>query len=302
MSFTVSSLLKSFKVNWRCLETLRGVVKDIIYDKELLYVSQIENSISNVGDNIVLSMHEYFYLSNKDFTVKTKLTDMDQNTELLCRILKTCINKSKMDVLSLVGKNFTQEYENDPVKTWIKEIPLKYTVHIDEYNNKKMFELVCNVVYDDEKNALGNKKRNTLIKFDPCICPERFADKKEWLYMITINDRIVKLGGTRTGLAGRVGSYLCGHHIRERGKSGDCSKTNGYIYNTLEFYLRNGSKVCMYGYELPVTSFNIDILNKPVNIIAQTYHAYESTFMEDFKNTYGNYPVLCDNSDPEYKN
>jgi hypothetical protein len=112
---------------------------------------------------------------------------------------------------------------------------------------------------------------------------------------------IVKIGGTRTGLKGRVSSYLCGHHIKERGKSGDCSKTNGYIYNTLEFYLKLGSKIQMYGYELPKTEFTIEIFGKERKIIAQTYHAYESTFLEDYKNNYNVYPILSDNSDPDYK-
>ena len=53
-----------------------------------------------------------------------------------------------------------------------------------------------------------------------------------------MNDYIIKIGGTRTGLKERCGSYLCGHHVEERDKSGDCSKTNAYIYNTFEFYLR----------------------------------------------------------------
>jgi hypothetical protein len=53
-----------------------------------------------------------------------------------------------------------------------------------------------------------------------------------------MNGYIIKIGGTRTGLKERCGSYLCGHHIEERDKSGDCSKTNAYIYNTFEFYLR----------------------------------------------------------------
>ena len=34
-------------------------------------------------------------------------------------------------------------------------------------------------------------------------------------------------------------SYLCGQHVLERGKSGDCSKTNAYIYNSFVFYLKN---------------------------------------------------------------
>jgi hypothetical protein len=43
-----------------------------------------------------------------------------------------------------------------------------------------------------------------------------FKEKKEWIYLFLINKRIVKIGGTRTGLSGRCASYLCGHHIQER--------------------------------------------------------------------------------------
>lgn len=112
---------------------------------------------------------------------------------------------------------------------------------------------------------------------------------------------IVKIGGTRTGLKGRAVSYLCGHHIEERGKSGDCSKTNGFIYNTFEFYLNLGCKIQMCGYELPKTEITIEIFRKETKITAQTYHAYESTFLEDYKKNYNEYPVLNDNCDPDYK-
>jgi hypothetical protein len=64
-----------------------------------------------------------------------------------------------------------------------------------------------------------------------------------------INDYIVKIGGTRAGLRGRANSYLCGHHIKERSKSGDCSKTNGFIYNTFVHYLNKGFKIEMYAYK-----------------------------------------------------
>jgi hypothetical protein len=147
----------------------------------------------------------------------------------------------------------------------------------------------------------GQKKRNTLIQFIPKISNEEFNKKNEWLYLLIINGRIVKIGGTRTGLKGRVVSYLCGHHIEERGKSGDCSKTNGFIYNTFEFYLQLGCKIEMYGYKLPKTQITIEIFEKKTNITAQTYHAYESTFLEDYKKIYNEYPILSDNCDPDYK-
>jgi hypothetical protein len=197
--------------------------------------------------------------------------------------------------------NINELYESSPIKKWIKTISTEKTILLDEYNRKEHFIPIADIVLDSEVSTSGNKKRNTLIQFVPRISNELFNKKTEWLYLLVINDRIVKIGGTRTGLKGRVSSYLCGHHIEERGKSGDCSKTNGFIYNTFEFYLTLGCKIQMYGYELPKTEITIEIFGKETKITAQTYHAYESTFLEDYKKMYNEYPVLSDNCDPDYK-
>lgn len=212
-------------------------------------------------------------------------------------------NNHNNDISGL--ENINELYENSLIKKWIKLIPIDKTISFEEYNRKKYFVPIADVVLDSEvftfgKNQ-GNKKRNTLIQFVPIIPTELFNKKIEWLYLLVINGLIVKIGGTRTGLKGRVVSYLCGHHIEERGKSGDCSKTNGFIYNTFEFYLKLGCKIQMYGYELPKTEITIEIFDKKTKITAQTYHAYESTFLEDYKKNYNDYPVLNDNCDPDYK-
>jgi hypothetical protein len=201
--------------------------------------------------------------------------------------------------------NIIELYTSSPIKKWIKLISTDKTVPIDEYNRKGNFIPIADIVLDSELftsgKKQGNKKRNTLIQFVPTISADEFNKKNEWLYLLVINGMIVKIGGTRTGLKGRVSSYLCGHHIEERGKSGDCSKTNGFIYNTFEFYLSLGCKIQMYGYELPKTEIMIEIFGKETKITAQTYHAYESTFLEDYKKNYNEYPILSDNCDPDYK-
>ena len=201
--------------------------------------------------------------------------------------------------------NINELYKSSLIKKWIKLIPTDKTIPFDEYNRKDHFIPIADIVLDKELFTSGkkkeNKKRNTLIQFIPTISTEAFNKKTEWLYLLVINGMIVKIGGTRTGLKGRVASYLCGHHIEERGKSGDCSKTNGFIYNTCEFYLNLGCKIQMYGYELPKTEITIEIFGKKTKITAQTYHAYESTFLEDCKKNYKEYPILNDNCDPDYK-
>ena len=201
--------------------------------------------------------------------------------------------------------NINDIYDSSLFKKWIKLIPINKTIPFDKYNRKDYFIPIADIVLDNEVftsgKKEGSKKRNTLIQFVPKISIENFNKKTEWLYLLVINGMIVKIGGTRTGIKGRVISYLCGHHIEERGKSGDCSKTNGFIYNTIEFYLNLGCKIEMYGYELPKTDFTIKIFGKETKIIAQTYHAYESTFLEDYRKNYGEYPILSDNADPDYK-
>jgi hypothetical protein len=201
--------------------------------------------------------------------------------------------------------NIMELYESSTFKKWIKLIPSDKTIPFDEYNRKEQFIPITDIVLDSEiftsGKKLGNKKRDTLIQFKPIISNEEFIKKNEWLYLLVINGMIVKIGGTRTGLKGRVASYLCGHHIEERGKSGDCSKTNGFIYNTFAFYLQLGCDIKMYGYELPKTEFTIEIFGKETNITVQTYHAYESILLEDYKKYYNNYPILSDKCDPNYK-
>ena len=203
-------------------------------------------------------------------------------------------------------ENVVQLCEQSQYNKWIKPIPVSKTVLFEEYNRKEYFIKIADIVLDNEifmsGKKQGLKKRNTLIQFMPTISNEEFSKKSEWLYLLLINNRIVKIGGTRTGLKGRVGSYLCGHHIEERGKSGDCSKTNGFIYNTFEFYLNLGCKIEMLGFQLPKTEMTIKIFNKDTTITTQTYHAYESTFLEDYKKNYNDYPILSDNCDPDYKN
>jgi hypothetical protein len=210
----------------------------------------------------------------------------------------------KNDMMVLLN-SVNKYYQNSLVKKWIKLVPLNNLVLFENYNRKDYFTPVADIVLDTEVYTYGDKKgmkkRNTLIQFIPKIPLSDFDKKDEWVYMLLINKGIVKIGGTRSGLKGRITSYLSGHHINERGKSGDCSKTNGFIYNTFEFYLNMGYKIEMYAYKLPYVENVINIFDKEIKIKAQTYHAYETTFLEDYKKIYNSYPVLSDKCDPDYK-
>ena len=189
--------------------------------------------------------------------------------------------------------------EKSVLKKWIKLIPTDKTMLFENYKNKKYFKPIGEIVLDtDEYNG---KRKVSLLKIIPRIELDEFSNKTEWIYLFVINKRIVKIGGTRTGIKSRWISYLSGHHTIERGKSGDCSKTNSFIYNTFEFYLHLGCKIEMYGYELPKKEVEIEIFDEKKMVLTQTYHAYESIFLEDYKKDYGEFPILCNNGDPDYR-
>ena len=200
--------------------------------------------------------------------------------------------------------NINELYESSLIKKYIKTISLDKTINFETLSQKSYFIPIANIVLDKEINdtgkSKGEKKRNTLIKLDN-FNKELIDKKKEWLYIIVINNRIVKIGGTRSGIKERFGSYLCGHHIAERNKSGKASETNKYVYNTLYFYLEQGCEIKLYGFELPVEEITRIVFGKETKIRVQTFHSYESVLIDDFKKQNGFIPFLCDNSDPDYK-
>ena len=200
--------------------------------------------------------------------------------------------------------NINELYESSLIKKYIKIIPQDKTIVFETLPQKSHFSHIADIVLDTEISnsgkSKGNKKRGTLIKLDN-FNKELVDKKKEWLYIIVINNRIVKIGGTRSGIKDRFGSYLCGHHITERNKSGKASETNKYVYNTIYFYLGLDCNIKLYGYELPVEEITRNVFGKETKIRVQTYHSYESVLIDEFKKQNGFIPFLCDNSDPDYK-
>ncbi len=187
-----------------------------------------------------------------------------------------------------------------PNKKWIKQLILEDELELEEFIFSVQFIKVADIVLDNETKKNGEQKRNTVIRFTPTISKKLWEFNDEWIYIMTMNNRIIKIGGTRNGLKSRCSSYLCGHHTVERGKSGKCSVTNAKVYNTFEFYLNHIENVNLelYGYQLPVSTKNYDIWGENVEIIVQTYHKYESMLLQKYKKQNGKFPVLSDNADP----
>lgn len=180
-------------------------------------------------------------------------------------------------------------------------------ISFEEFNQScgGVFQSGATLSLDDDRKPNGEKKRQTIVK--------AVADHPDWnseieaIYAIVRNGKIMKLGGTRTGMKKRFGSYLCGHCVPQRlMKNGEpypgkMSVTNAHLYHTIEDGLLRGENWKFYIWKLPTVQVTVDILGEPTTVIAQTYHAYESKIMQKFSQVAGAIPLLCNNADPNYR-
>ena len=186
---------------------------------------------------------------------------------------------------------------------WKKILVEEGILNMGDYNTicENKFVKRASIILDD------SPKRQTTIMTSVNVDQESiWKSKNEHIYCIVRNGRIMKIGGTRTSMKERWGSYLCGHCVPERAMKsggnfpGKMSVTNAHLYHTIEEDLLAGNSWEFWTWVLPVISVSVYILGTPTEVIAQTYHAYESRCIQKFKDTTGVIPQLCDNSDPSY--
>lgn len=180
-------------------------------------------------------------------------------------------------------------------------------ISFDEFNLScgEVFKPGATLFLDNDRKKNGEKKCHTIIKATPD--DPNWNQETEIIYAIVRDGKIMKLGGTRTGMVQRWNSYKCGHCVPQRTKKdgtpypGKMSVTNAHLYHTIEDGLLRGEDWKFYIWKLPSVQVTVDILGTPTTVIAQTYHAYESKIMQKFSQTAGALPLLCNNADPHYR-
>lgn len=219
---------------------------------------------------------------------------------------KYCFLHAKKNLVSPTKQVYNDKFkdgEQARIK-WNKNIDEKianYDIH--KYNKKcnNHFIQIATISLDDSTD------RKTTLKVD-IQDEKKWNSKKEHIYIIVRNDKIIKIGGTRTGMKNRWSSYLCGYFVPQRTKKngtsylGKMSVTNAYLYHTIEQdLLTTQSTWTIYIWKLPNKKYTENILGKNVEIISQTFHAYETRCIEKYKELTGHIPLLSSNCDPRYK-
>lgn len=126
---------------------------------------------------------------------------------------------------------------------------------------------------------------------------DKYAEYCEMIYIIAIDGKVAKIGGTYVGMKGRHSSYNCG--TRKARKKGTCSVTNYNVTEVQYASIRNGKKVEWYVYEVPSAKIMIDVWGENFEYNSKTYYKYESSLCEKYKSLKGHYPLLSNNSGVE---
>ena len=187
-------------------------------------------------------------------------------------------------------------------------VPIDFTVLVPwvDFAFKEHFVKVADIQLDEEvmkkstnTKKVGEKARQTFIRFVAVILKKIWSEEAEWIYVFVVDGLIVKIGGTRTGLLKRCGSYLSGHGIPELG--GNSNSTNAKIYWTFFHQLLEGKKIEMRACRLPEAVVTQTVFGSTKVIRTQCFHDWEAFCLEEFAKLYGSFPPLSDNCDPRYR-
>ena len=124
---------------------------------------------------------------------------------------------------------------------------------------------------------------------------EKYDSYRELIYAIVIDGKIVKIGGTYTGMKKRHGSYNCG--TRKARAKGTCSVTNFDITEYQFTALRQGKTVEWYVFDVPLAETTINLpWGDEIKYDAKTYMKYESSLCHKYASLRGAVPP-CNKQD-----
>jgi hypothetical protein len=120
---------------------------------------------------------------------------------------------------------------------------------------------------------------------------EKYESYRELIYAIVIDSKIVKIGGTYTGMKKRHGSYNCG--TRKARAKGTCSVTNFDITEYQFTALVQGKTVEWYVFDVPLAETTVNLpWGDEISYNAKTYMKYESSLTHKYAALKGAVPPL----------
>lgn len=121
-----------------------------------------------------------------------------------------------------------------------------------------------------------------------------YNEYKEVIYIVAIDGKVAKIGGSKVGLKGRHGSYNCG--TRKARNKGTCSVTNYNITETQYTAIMSDKTVEWYMFDVPTVEVEIDVFGKNEVVKASVFTKYEASLLAQYSSITGHFPILSVNS------
>lgn len=126
---------------------------------------------------------------------------------------------------------------------------------------------------------------------------DKYNSYRELIYILAIDGKVAKIGGTFVGMKGRHQSYNCG--TRKARAKGTCSVTNFNITEAQYTAIIDGKSVEWYIFDVPPAEATINVWGEEVSYNAKTYYKYESALCDKYLQMTGHFPILSSNSGVE---
>jgi hypothetical protein len=114
------------------------------------------------------------------------------------------------------------------------------------------------------------------------------------IYILAIDGKVAKIGGTYVGMKGRHSSYNCG--TRKARNKGTCSVTNFNITEAQYASILDGKSVEWYVFDVPLAEATINVWGEETTYNAKTYYKYESALCDKYQKLTGHFPLLSSNA------
>ena len=168
-------------------------------------------------------------------------------------------------------------------------LPTVLPEYIKDFSNELSVELfleygfykICDAGLKPEHRFIDNPEVNPIQYNIVKGLEDKYNSYRELIYLIVIDGKIVKIGGTYTGMKKRHGSYNCG--TRKARKKGTCSVTNFDITEYQFTALLQGKTVEWYVFDVPLAEATVNLpWDKKITYNAKTYLKYEQTLCEKY--------------------
>jgi hypothetical protein len=180
---------------------------------------------------------------------------------------------------------------NDPV-VGTKQYDYKAEAKFDDFR-----KVIKSVAPDSKLELVGQVRSNPKGASDYKYTKHGdWKMEKGWAYVLSVEGRVVKIGMTDSSLASRFSSYQAGT-LKARTK-GTCSVTNYYVSAAFRALLDRfpEPEIEIWGYKVPHAEVELNVLGEIQIVRQKMAHVYEARLLNLYKEHYGHYPCLSNNS------